>query len=126
MTGEQVLAGRIVLVVDDEPFVALDVTEVLQEAGAEVVTGPGLAQGLRLAELPGLSAAVLDFRLGIGIDSMPIWRRLAERGVPFMFYSGYVVIEGDGSWAKAPILQKPATRRRIVDAVQSLIGDCRE
>ena len=50
--------------VDDEPLVALDIAQRLQSEGGSVKTAHGLADGLRLAGHPDLSAAVLDYRGG--------------------------------------------------------------
>jgi CheY-like chemotaxis protein len=118
------LAECKILIVEDEPFVALDVAEALEEAGAEVVTAPGLEKVLAFAAMPGLSAAILDFRLGFGIDTAAIGERLTSRGVPFMFYSAYAMIEGKAI-TNTPLLQKPATREQIVGAVAGLIDKAR-
>ena len=47
-----------------------------------------LKHALLLAEHDGLSAAILDHALGDG-DSSLLCKRLTERGIPYMIYSGY-------------------------------------
>ena len=59
-----VLAGRCILLVEDEPLISLDITARLQDAGARVVSASRLEKALGLAECPDLAAGVLDFDLG--------------------------------------------------------------
>lgn len=79
MTG--VLAGRRVLVVEDEYFIAVDLKRALSKEGALVV-GPvrDLAAGLSLADEP-IDAAILDVNLEEAM-SYPIADRLRDRKVP--------------------------------------------
>ena len=63
MTGR---TGCIILVVDDEPLVALDIAQCLHSEGASVQTVHCVADGLRPAEPRDLSAAVPDYRFSDG------------------------------------------------------------
>ncbi|MBU8539162.1 HWE histidine kinase domain-containing protein [Falsiroseomonas tokyonensis] len=85
------LARRRILLVEDEPLVALDLEETLRELGCEVV-GPAatLTEGLRLAETeaPRLDAAMLDVNLG-GQAAFPLADLLLRHGVPVIFATGY-------------------------------------
>src|SRR5579862_9929896 len=76
------LAGARILVVEDEFIIALEIQANLEEAGATVV-GPALTleQALELAQNDGLSAAMLDLRLGRDSAS-PVAQVLAERHIP--------------------------------------------
>jgi DNA-binding response OmpR family regulator len=60
------LDGRVILVVEDEPLVALDVVKALRAAGARVLCAGYLESGLCTTEHPELSAAVIDLHLGDG------------------------------------------------------------
>jgi DNA-binding response OmpR family regulator len=60
-----ILAGRSILIVEDEPLIALDMEIALRRVGAKVLSTAYLWVGLHFAEHPGLSAAVLDLRLGL-------------------------------------------------------------
>src|SRR5438552_9841535 len=82
------LAGRSILIVEDEPLIALDITEGFRSAGASVLSAHNLQDGLRLAGHPDLSAAVVDFGLRGGA-STALCERLKERNVPFVLHSGY-------------------------------------
>jgi CheY-like chemotaxis protein len=98
-------AGRRILVVEDEALVAMMLEDMLAELGCEVV-GPAmrLEEGLALARMNGLDAAVLDINLA-GERSYPIADLLDARGVPITFVTGY---GHSGRPGKADrVLQKP-------------------
>ncbi|RYD46101.1 MAG: response regulator, partial [Sphingomonadales bacterium] len=82
------LAGLRVLIVEDEPVVAMCLEDILEELGC-VTVGPAnrLSEGLALAEGP-LDAAILDINLA-GERSNAIAQRLHDRSIPFAFASGY-------------------------------------
>ena len=82
------LQGRSILIVEDEALIVMDLTMALENAGAEVTSTGTLKHALLLVEHDGLSAAILDHGIKGG-DSSLLSRRLKERGVPFLIYSGY-------------------------------------
>jgi DNA-binding response OmpR family regulator len=78
-----------VLVVEDEFWLADDVSKALSRAGCEVV-GPFATVGaafLRL-ESASLDAAILDINLR-GEDVFPLASELRRRGIPYAFTTGY-------------------------------------
>ena len=82
------LAGRLILIVEDEPLIALDLQSAFERAGAHVITTSALRNAVSLVEEDGLSAAVLDHALGDG-NSSHLCERLTQRGIPFVIYSGF-------------------------------------
>jgi DNA-binding NtrC family response regulator len=119
MTKDASLDGHMILIIEDEPLIALDVAESLRDVGAQVATAMRLRDGLRIVDTQRISAAVLDFRLKDGADCRVICEQLTKRGVPFVLYTGYDGIDG---FPSVPIVMKPATRRQIVSAVFKLIN----
>jgi DNA-binding response OmpR family regulator len=107
-------------VVEDEPVIALQLETQLNAAGARVYSAGRLRDALHMAEHPALSAAVLDFRLG-GDDSAAICRRLADLGIPFIFYTGFSDAVAFQRWPDAPVVSKPVEGRVLIDAVASLL-----
>jgi CheY-like chemotaxis protein len=84
------LSGRRVLIVEDEYFLADDLARSLARLGGEVV-GPVPTREQALGLLSGperIDLAVLDINLR-GESAFPIADALAERGVPFLFATGY-------------------------------------
>jgi CheY-like chemotaxis protein len=84
MSGE--LEGLRVLVVEDDPIIALDVKATLERAGATVIgTAYRIAQALALLDTE-FDVAVLDFRLEAE-TAQPVAAKLSPRGVPLLFYT---------------------------------------
>lgn len=78
-----------ILVVDDEPLIALMIADWLAEQGLETV-GPAhsVSQALALLETQSADAAILDVSLGDG-DCYELAEVLAGKGVPFAFATGH-------------------------------------
>ena len=113
-----VLAERRILVVEDEPLIALDIAARLQDAGATVLSATYLERALGLAECPDLAAGVLDFDLGKA-NSTPVCSKLASRRIPFVFHSGRLY-SAFQQWPRAPVLLKPTTHA-LIEAVAGLL-----
>jgi CheY-like chemotaxis protein len=120
MSGE--LDGRLVLVVEDEPLVALHVQEFLEGAGACVLLAHGLAPARVHARHPDLSAAVLDHALRTD-DTSEICTILKERNIPFVLYSGYSNVHGD--CADGELVHKPAPPHALVATLAGVLREQR-
>jgi CheY-like chemotaxis protein len=112
------LRGRSILVVEDQPLIAMDVVQGLEVAGASVSAARTLRDALDKVEAPGLSAAILDHRLNDG-DSSQICERLDARNIPFIVYSGYP--RSAGACSEGKQVSKPATPQELVIAVVDLL-----
>ena len=112
------LAGCSILVVEDEPLIALDIAHTFEDVGAQVVAVTSLRSALVAVEKGGLSAAILDHALGDG-DSSRLYGRLNERSIPFVIYSGYAEIGGLGPLGVH--LAKPASPDVLVSTVERLL-----
>ena len=110
------LDGRVILVVEDEPLVALDVVKALRAAGARVLCAGYLESGLCTTEHPELSAAVIDLHLGDGSGTV-VCRRLRERGIPFVIHTGYPPMLVSREWPDVPVISKPARPDQIISAL---------
>ena len=118
------LAGRRVLVVEDEYFIADEMTRWLEDAGADVVGPvPSVGQALAIIESEEvLDAAVLDTNLGRGETAYPIADRLTAAGVPYLFATGDVKITRVSHYADRPRLEKPVLRHDLLAMVGRLVG----
>jgi len=112
------LEGRSILVVENEPLIALDITLEFEGTGAAVTTTNTLEHAMVLAEHDGLSAAILDHALGAE-DSSLLCKRLKERGIPYLMYSALDIAVGP--CADAPHLSKPAAPGELVMALERLL-----
>lgn len=117
------LAGRRVLVVEDDALIALELEDLLTGHGVEVVGPvPTVAAALRVLESARLDAALLDVNLR-GAMSTPVAQALRAAGTPFMLVTGYSPGRLDVALKGAPVLPKPidppaivSTLRRLLDA----------
>ena len=103
------LHGRRLLVVEDEYLVAADLTESLEEMGAQVVGPVGSVEAaLEKVRTDGhrLDGAVLDVNLR-GERVYPVAEALAAHGVPFVFATGYDRAAIPEAFSQAPSCGKP-------------------
>jgi DNA-binding response OmpR family regulator len=112
------LNGRTILVVEDEPLIALDIVQAFQTAGAQVTMTTSLKHALILVEHDGLAVAILDHALNDG-DSTLLYSRLKERDIPFVIYSGFPEVNGIA--AGAPVVSKPAKADVLIATVEALL-----
>jgi PAS domain S-box-containing protein len=96
-----------VLVVEDEPLVAMEIAQVLDAAGFDVAGPVGsTSAALELLKRKGCDAAVLDINLG-GETSEAVAVVLLESGMPFVTLSGYSREQHPPVFRSAPALMKP-------------------
>lgn len=112
---------RRILVVEDEPIVAIALQDMLEELGYEVV-GPGfrVAAALALARNEPIDAAILDVNMGDG-DSYGVAEALGARGIPFVFATGYGRLGLDPAYDEAAVLQKPYREAQVAAALNALL-----
>ena len=112
------IAGNRILVVEDEPIVAMNLSKGLDELGFSVV-GPysTLAKAVVAAGEREVDAALLDVNLS-GETVYPVADILASKNVPFAFITGYATEALSSKYAYAPVLQKPVDQ----EALRNLLG----
>jgi DNA-binding response OmpR family regulator len=114
------LAHCSILLVENEPVIALSIADCLQDAGALVLGASNTNDALLIVERSHISAAVLDLDLG-GSDSTLVCRRLSDRNIPFLFYSGYDDTYVTDKWPNATVVGKPASEQILITTVLGLI-----
>ncbi|MXP41886.1 response regulator [Altererythrobacter soli] len=123
MNGAAALEGKTVLLVEDESLVSMLAEEILMEAGCEVILAMRLDRALEVARSAEIDCALLDVNLGNGATSFPVAQVLSERGVPFIFVSGYGTHGIDGAYANAPVVQKPYRPDLLLSALEACLAD---
>lgn len=120
--GSQPLAGKRILVVEDEPLLAMDIAGQLEDAGAHVV-GPAASEAgaLGMIEQYRFDAALLDANLdGLPVDT--IAAALARAKVPFVFVSGYDRDSLPDEFGDIELLPKPFDPRQLLDVTERLVS----
>jgi CheY-like chemotaxis protein len=103
----KVLAGRSVLVVEDEMMVLFMIEGILHDLGCKsVTTAATIEQALALIETQPFDAAMLDSNLN-GTRSDPVADALEARGVPFFLATGYSNLATKDGYRDRHVLRKP-------------------
>jgi CheY-like chemotaxis protein len=116
------LAGLRVLLVEDEPIIALAIEDMLTSLGCTVV-GPVLRLGEAeaVARTDRLDAAILDVNLGEG-PSFSVSAILRSRSIPFCFSTGYGSAGIAPEYAAVPVLQKPYRQNALQEMLVRCLG----
>ena len=105
------------LIVEDDPLIAIDIASVLENFGYRVVGPAGTAgAALSLIASEGCDAAILDIRLGQE-TSQDVALELAQGGIPFVICSGYSLEEANFP-SDAPALAKPVQPQKLLAELQ--------
>ena len=120
---ENDLAGKVILLVEDNLIVAMAAAESFTMMGvADVLTANSPEKALRMIDAQRPDVAVLDINLGSD-NSFGLARQLRDMDVPFIFASGY------GDQADRPddlqsnhIITKPYRREQLAVAISALLS----
>ena len=110
-----------ILIADDEFVIAADLEFVFRNAGADVRMASTLDEALNVANGDPLDVALLDVRLGTA-SSLRVAEALAERNVPFLFFSGQILPpEISTRFPQARALVKPVDYGKLLDETARMI-----
>lgn len=109
---------RSVLVVEDEPLIALDLQLLLEERGYEVV-GPAstVADALECIREHALRAALVDVNLG-GEYTAPVITELLSSSVPVVLLTGYSSKTTTPPYNACAIVRKPYDQKNLLQVLE--------
>lgn len=111
-----------ILVVEDEMTIAFTVEDMLTDLGHEVVgVAMRLPHALQLAASTDINFAILDVNLD-GHMSFPVADVLRERGVPYLFATGYGSPGIDPAYVNNNVIKKPYLRGDLQQAIVASLG----
>lgn len=117
------LRGKIILVVEDSPLVAIVAQEILVELGCKVVGPAGtMADALRLCEQGDFDAALVDLNIR-GAKAFPLLTILARRQIPFILVTGYADWSMPDEWSRTPRMPKPFNREMADSSLLNLFEE---
>ena len=114
--SQSILAGKCILIVEDEPLVALDMISSLEKANAQVAGPASTAkEALDIIANTALDGALLDGNLhGLPVNS--IATALTTKNIPFVFVTGYGRESLPPAFSSVKILGKPFTDDQLLSA----------
>jgi CheY-like chemotaxis protein len=117
-----VTASRSVLIVEDEPLIAMMLEDFLDSLGHKVAgTCDTLADALGRVEQGGFDVAIIDVNLN-GQQVWPVADRLQAKGIPYVLATGGHIEPPPAVHAAVPVLAKPYT----LDAIGPVLDEaCR-
>ncbi|MCL6699620.1 GAF domain-containing protein [Sphingomonas sp. NSE70-1] len=117
----QPLRGKRLLVIEDEPLVAMEMATQLSLAGADIIGQAGnTSSALQLIAEERFDAALLDANLG-GHAVDEIAACLTRNNIPFAFVSGYGRESLPKSFANAELMSKPFDPDRLLTVACGLV-----
>ena len=110
---------RSILIVEDEPLIAMMLEDFLESLGHDVVAScESVPDALGHVAAGGFDVAIIDVQLKDGEQVWPVADRLADAGTPFVLATGGHVEPPPARHAAAPVLAKPYT----IDAIEPAIA----
>jgi PAS domain S-box-containing protein len=114
--------GKRILVIEDEPLVAMDMSATLGEGGFEVLGPVAIVdEALRLIARADFDAVLLDANLG-GKPVDALAAALTRRNIPFAFVTGYGRESLPRAFAAAPMLAKPFAHRELLNTTRRILA----
>lgn len=114
------LTGKAVLIVEDEYYLAADLAQLLQRAGAEVLGPfPDQEPAIAMVKARRPDCAVLDVNLGRGA-CFDLADLLSERSVPFLFFTGYDRVVLPERFSTTTRVEKPVSDAKLRKAIGDL------
>ena len=116
------MTARSILIVEDEPLIAMMLEDFLDSLGHKVAaTCDTVADALARVAQGGFDIAIIDVNLN-GEQVWPVADRLAAQGVPYILATGGHIEPPPPQHAGAPVLSKPFT----LDAIEPALAEaCR-
>lgn len=116
------MSGPSILVVEDEPLIAMMLEDFLDTLGYRLAGScDGVSDALDRVGEGGFDAALLDVNLRDGETSWPVADALSEAGRPFIIATGGTSDAVPERHASVPVLSKPYTLDGVKEAFDTLL-----
>ena len=120
--GRPELAGKRILLIEDEPLVAMDLEELIRGAGCRIAaTVATVAAAKDAVDAIPCDAALLDANLG-GEAVDEIAAALTRKGIPFAFATGHGPEALPAAFREAPVIGKPFDPEQVLAVLAALVG----
>jgi CheY-like chemotaxis protein len=113
---------HIILIVEDEPLIAMMLEDFLLSLGHEVRgTCESVGEALKAIEAEDFDLAILDVNLK-GENVWPVAAELRGRSIPFILASGGHVDPPPAEFRNVPMIDKPYTIDRVTPALEAALA----
>ncbi|QNM83047.1 response regulator [Sphingomonas sabuli] len=117
--------SRSILVVEDEPLIAMMLEDFLETLGHTVHTTCDTVKcaidAIDETKQGDVDVAIIDVNLG-GETAWPVAQRLREESIPFVIATGGHVDPPPAEFANVPTIEKPYTVDRLTPAIEAAIN----
>ena len=115
--------GKSILIVEDEPLIAMMLEDFLISLGHDVrATCDSVSEALKAAQAGDFDVAILDVNLK-GESVWPVAAELRDRNIPFILATGGHVDPPPAEFANVPLIEKPYTIDRVTPALEAALAD---
>jgi CheY-like chemotaxis protein len=115
--------SRSILIVEDEPLIAMMLEDFLESLGYTVAgTVESVEEALAHVDRGGFDLAIVDVHLKDGKNVWPVADRLSEKGMPFILATGGHIEPPPPQYANVPVLSKPYTIDAVEPALQAAMS----
>jgi DNA-binding response OmpR family regulator len=116
------LAGKRVLIIEDQELLAEYLADAMTAEGAEVIESVGTVNAaLDIIENTRLDGVTLDLKLA-GETSFRVADALAARNIPFVFLTGYGAADVPAHHVSVSRVEKPVAPRVVCRALEAAIA----
>jgi CheY-like chemotaxis protein len=117
------MGQRSILVVEDEPLIAMMLEDFLESLGHPVTaTCESVSDAMEHADKGGFDLAILDVNLK-GESVWPVAERLRDKRIPFVLATGGHVDPPPPEFANVPVIEKPYTVDRVTPALEAAFAE---
>ncbi|QDP20281.1 response regulator [Sphingomonas xanthus] len=114
--------SRSILIVEDEPLIAMMLEDFILSLGHEVSGScDNVTSALAEVERAQFDLAILDVNLK-GENVWPVAAALREKGTPFIIASGGHVEPPPVEFASVPMIEKPYTLDRVTPVIEAALA----
>ena len=113
---------RTILVVEDEPLIAMMLEDFLETLGHSVhASCESVEEAVAQADKGGFDVAILDVNLN-GESVWPVAHKLREKKIPFVIATGGHVEPPPSEFKDVPLIEKPYTVDRVTPAIERALA----
>jgi DNA-binding response OmpR family regulator len=118
--------ARSILIVEDEPLIAMMLEDFIQSLGHRVSGNcDSVGSALKEVEKGEFDLAILDINLK-GESVWPVASALRARGTPFVLATGGHVDPPPAEFANVPTIEKPYTIDRVTPIIEAVLASAEQ